>query len=125
MKREAEFIVDTVNFKSFQNDKCEFFPCHKDVGPEFNCLFCYCPLVYLHCPGPYKLFMDKWGNRRKDCSDCSLNHKGWKKSWNFIQHWLELNGQITGTCVLTEARRNLIMRILEKTEERETDKVKL
>ena len=56
---------------------------------EFNCLFCYCPLIAYECPGPYKVFTDKNGLKRKDCSDCTLPHNGYRKSWNFIQKWLE------------------------------------
>lgn len=118
MKREAEFLVDTKHFKSFQNNDCEFFPCHKDVGDEFNCLFCYCPLINIHCPGPYKLFVDKYGNERKDCSDCSLNHKGFAKSWNFIQHQLEINSLITGTCALTEHQVNVVLKTTKRTKEK-------
>lgn len=77
-----------MNFKGFTNASCEFYPCHKDVKRDFNCLFCYCPLVNLECPGPYKIFTDKYGRVRKDCMDCSLNHDGIEQSWNFIQIWL-------------------------------------
>ena len=28
----------------FKNTSCEYFPCHKTDGENFNCLFCYCPL---------------------------------------------------------------------------------
>jgi len=83
-------MVDTEYFKGFTNTECEFLPCHKGVKTkEFNCLFCYCPLSFLECPGPYKVFVDKNGMKRKDCTDCTLPHNGYKKSWNFIQKWLE------------------------------------
>ena len=76
------------NFKGFTNRECEFFPCHKGVKREdFNCLFCYCPLMNQQCPGPYKVFTDKYGRVRKDCSDCALNHDGIDQSWRFIQMW--------------------------------------
>ena len=42
---EPKDTVSTTNFKGYSNTKCEFFPCHKPHA-EFNCLFCYCPLVY-------------------------------------------------------------------------------
>ncbi len=36
------------NYKFFNHKECEFFPCHKTNNPnEFNCLFCYCPLMNL------------------------------------------------------------------------------
>lgn len=85
---EPKNTVDTIKFKGFTNKECEFYPCHKGVKREFNCLFCYCPLAFLECPGPYEvLFYD--GVKRKDCSNCTLNHDGIQESWNFIQTWLQ------------------------------------
>ncbi|ESQ15099.1 MAG TPA: cobalamine-related hypothetical metal-binding protein CrdX [Chromatiaceae bacterium] len=75
-------------FKGFTNDACEFFPCHQGVTRDFNCLFCYCPLMERECPGPYKVFTDKYANIRKDCSDCTLPHDGIEQSWRFIQMWI-------------------------------------
>ncbi|NJL70258.1 MAG: hypothetical protein HC888_00995 [Candidatus Competibacteraceae bacterium] len=87
---EPKTTVQTTNFKGYTNTSCEFFPCHKGVKPkEFNCLFCYCPLVFLECPGPYEVFTDANGLKRKDCSNCTLPHKGINRSWNFIQHHLK------------------------------------
>ncbi len=40
------------------------------------------------CPGPYKVFTDKYANIRKDCSDCTLPHDGIEQSWRFIQMWI-------------------------------------
>jgi Zn-finger protein len=83
---------DTTNneaFKGFTNHECPFLPCHKGVKREFNCLFCYCPLIAYECPGPYLVFEDTNGLKRKDCSACSLNHDGYRASWAFIQKWLE------------------------------------
>lgn len=57
----------------------------------------YCPLVNLECPGPYKVFTDKYGRVRKDCMDCSLNHDGIEQSWNFIQIWLSNSPLWDGT----------------------------
>lgn len=81
--------VQTIHFKGYTNTQCEFFPCHQGVKKEFNCLFCYCPLVFLKCPGPYTVFTDKNGITRKDCSACTLPHNGIEQSWRFIQTWLE------------------------------------
>jgi Zn-finger protein len=75
-------------FKGFTNTACEFYPCHPGVKRSFNCLFCYCPLLERACPGPYKVFTDKYGNVRKDCSDCGLPHDGIEASWRFIQMWV-------------------------------------
>ena len=86
---EPKDKVQTIYFKGFTNTNCEFFPCHKNTTNEFNCLFCYCPLVFLECPGPYEIFKDKNGLTRKDCTNCNLPHNGYKQSWNFIQLWLE------------------------------------
>lgn len=83
--------VTLKNFKGFTNSNCEFFPCHSGVNKkDFNCLFCYCPLINLQCPGPYKLITNKYG-LKKDCSDCSLNHDGIIGSWKFIQMWTSVN----------------------------------
>jgi Zn-finger protein len=59
------------NYKYFQNNECEYFPCHKINNDEnFNCLFCYCPLYFLEeCGGNKKLI-----NGIKDCSDCLIPH---------------------------------------------------
>lgn len=91
--KQPKDTVNTANFKHYTNTKCEFFPCHdleQMKNPdEFNCLFCYCPLQYLECPGPYTVFLGIDGVTRKDCSACVLPHDGFFKSWNFIQHWLK------------------------------------
>jgi len=73
-------------FKGFTNRECEFFPCHTIKRNEFNCLFCYCPLAKLQCPGPYKVLKGKYGII-KDCSNCTLNHDGYEQSWKMIQMW--------------------------------------
>ena len=76
-------------FKGFTNAQCPFYPCHRGVKREFNCLFCYCPLIAYACPGPYAVYTDKNGLGRKDCSACTLPHDGYRASWAFIQKWLE------------------------------------
>ena len=41
-------MADDRHYAFFQNRECEYFPCHKTSRPEdFNCLFCYCPLLSL------------------------------------------------------------------------------
>ena len=58
----------------FNNNKCEYFPCHKTNDPEnFNCLFCYCPLYALKdkCGGNFR-YTEKG---IKDCTNCTLPHK--------------------------------------------------
>lgn len=56
----------------FQNRSCEYFPCHKGAGEDFNCLFCYCPLYALgdRCGGSFR-YTEKG---IKDCSNCLLPH---------------------------------------------------
>ncbi|MCD0422407.1 cysteine-rich small domain-containing protein [Rubrivivax sp. JA1024] len=76
-------------YKGFTNSDCPFYPCHPGVKREFNCLFCYCPLSALECPGNYQVFVSANGVTRKDCSACTLPHDGYRQSWNFIQKWLE------------------------------------
>ena len=74
-------------YKGFTNYDCPFYPCHS-VKRDFNCLFCYCPLVAYECPGPYRV-LDYNNVIRKDCMDCTLPHDGYHASWNFIQLWLK------------------------------------
>lgn len=85
---EPKDTVHTINFKGFTNTECEFFPCHKP-HKEFNCLFCYCPLVFLECKGTYTTFTDKHGQIRKDCTHCTLPHHGFANSWKAMQKGLE------------------------------------
>lgn len=61
------------HYKFFQNNKCEYFPCHKVKDPsKFNCLFCYCPLYCLgdKCGGNVNILE----NGIKDCSNCLIPH---------------------------------------------------
>ena len=89
---EPKDVAESTNFMGFTHKDCEFFPCHVGVtDPEdnFNCLYCYCPLIFIQCPGPYSVYADKHGQKRKDCSACKIVHDGHRKSWKIIQHWLE------------------------------------
>ena len=57
----------------FQNQTCEYFPCHTGIAvSEFNCLFCYCPLYTLgrDCGGTFRYLE----NGVKSCEDCTLPH---------------------------------------------------
>lgn len=63
----------TENYKFVQNNKCEYFPCHKVKNEsEFNCLFCFCPLYMLKdkCGGNFSYTE----NGIKNCSECTLPH---------------------------------------------------
>lgn len=82
-------LTSNEGFKGFTNHDCPFLPCHEGVRGDFNCLFCYCPLIAYECPGPYQVFKDKNGLKRKDCSACTLPHNGYRGAWTFIQKWLE------------------------------------
>jgi Zn-finger protein len=82
---EPKNMVKTTNYKFFEHRECEFFPCH---GPaSTNCMFCYCPLAFLECPGNYTIIESPPGVKRKDCSDCTLTHG--RKGWEVVQHWLK------------------------------------
>ncbi len=62
------------NYAFFQNQECEYFPCHKGVSEEtFNCLLCFCPLYCLgeNCGGSFT-YLD---NGVKDCSGCVRPHR--------------------------------------------------
>lgn len=59
----------------FCNEKCEYYPCHKDIEGDFNCLFCYCPLYKKEkCPGTPNYIVGANGVRIKDCSNCTFPH---------------------------------------------------
>lgn len=60
------------SFSYFANKECQYYPCHKNAGENFNCLFCYCPLYALGdgCGGNFKYIEDGI----KDCSDCLIPH---------------------------------------------------
>lgn len=65
------------NHKFFANTSCKYYPCHSynTEKKDFNCLFCYCPLIgYEKCPGNPKFFETKSGKVVKDCSDCVFPH---------------------------------------------------
>ena len=57
----------------FANRKCEYYPCHES-DEDINCLFCYCPLYMLRCPGNYTM-TEKDGRKIKNCKDCTFPHK--------------------------------------------------
>lgn len=52
-------------------------PCHK--LDKLNCLFCYCPLHFVRCPGHYTRLSDG----RKDCMECTINHE--PEFWETVQ----------------------------------------
>ncbi|MBE1236145.1 hypothetical protein IHV25_00525 [Phaeovibrio sulfidiphilus] len=85
----TESTLPANGFKGMTNERCPYLPCHPGVRREFNCLFCYCPLYAYQCIGPYKIFIDKHGTARKDCSACTLPHDGYEGSWKFIQHGMQ------------------------------------
>lgn len=61
-------------YASFTHRECECFPCHAGVEePDFNCLFCYCPLYLLgkECGGNYQYTE----GGIKDCSHCTFPHR--------------------------------------------------
>jgi len=53
--------------KFFANTECEYYPCHFEGQ---NCLFCFCVLYHLDCPGDYTILK----NGCKDCTDCVYPH---------------------------------------------------
>ena len=72
------------NFKFYQNNKCEYFPCHKCVK-DFNCKFCFCPLYqYENCGGNYTLI----NGSIKDCSNCTIIHQG-EEGYDYVIKKLE------------------------------------
>ncbi len=63
MKNSASF---------FANKDCQFYPCHT-CEEDINCLFCYCPLYTMDCPGNYEM-IEKNGSRIKSCMNCIYPH---------------------------------------------------
>ena len=66
----------------FRNYECDNFPCHKMSDIEgFNCLFCFCPLYSLgdSCGGNFVYL----NNGVKDCSQCTIPHRG-EKGYDFV-----------------------------------------
>lgn len=68
------------NYAYFQNKDCEYYPCHKAEGEDFNCLFCFCPLYSMgrECGGNFTYTEDGI----KDCSACSIPHS--KDGYDYI-----------------------------------------
>ena len=55
------------SYKYFKNTDCKYFPCHKGLSDDFNCLFCYCPMYSMpNCPGS-KTYIEKNGKKIKVC----------------------------------------------------------
>lgn len=73
------------HYDFFQNEECEYFPCHANADPEtFSCMFCYCPLYALgeNCGGNFKYTK----NGVKDCSGCLVPHR--RENYPFIKKQL-------------------------------------
>ena len=71
--------------KHFINHECEFYPCHQmDEGGWESCIFCFCPLYLLECPGDYTTLPP---SGMKDCSACTLPHAegGWDRIMSAIR----------------------------------------
>lgn len=71
-----------MSYKHFINLNCEFLPCHK-LDDWHSCLFCYCPLFLLSCPGDFTVLP----SGMKDCSRCVIPHT--KEGWDIIQEQLK------------------------------------
>ena len=56
----------------FANKKCAYYPCHR-CETDLNCLFCFCPLYHMDCPGNYQM-KEKNGIQIKSCVDCVFPH---------------------------------------------------
>lgn len=56
----------------FANKQCRYYPCHES-DEDINCLFCYCPLYHMDCPGNYEM-AEAGGKTIKNCKDCVYPH---------------------------------------------------
>ena len=63
------------SYKYFKNKDCKYFPCHKGLSDEFNCLFCYCPMSvsYTHLPG-FESMMTKQAIDALEASDVIVGY---------------------------------------------------
>ncbi|MEK6691011.1 MAG: cysteine-rich small domain-containing protein [Nitrospirota bacterium] len=92
-----------MSYKHFINLNCEFLPCHNLVVDSthredwHSCLFCYCPLFLLPCPGKFNVLP----SGLKDCSPCVIPHI--EKGWDIIQEELKIklySANIMDSCSL-------------------------
>ncbi|MBO4901686.1 MAG: metal-binding protein [Lachnospiraceae bacterium] len=61
------------SYRYFENRDCKYYPCHD--SEHINCLFCYCPLYpYDDCPGDHT-YIEKDGEKIKNCADCLFPHR--------------------------------------------------
>ena len=58
--------------KFFENRDCEYYPCHA-CNTQINCLFCYCPLYHMDCPGNYTM-IETGSGLIKSCVNCVFPH---------------------------------------------------
>ncbi|MCR5720380.1 MAG: cysteine-rich small domain-containing protein [Lachnospiraceae bacterium] len=58
--------------KFFANKDCKYYPCHS-TSEDINCLFCFCPLYNMDCPGNY-IMTEKNGKLIKNCKNCLFPH---------------------------------------------------
>lgn len=81
-----ETDISVASYMGYSNEECPYYPCHSteemENPNEFNCLFCYCPLYWLECPGIYTVLPSINGVIRKDCSGCLVPHDGYCNSWS-------------------------------------------
>lgn len=63
-------IPDSTTF--FANRDCKYYPCHES-DEDINCLFCYCPLYHMDCPGDYT-YTDSGDRQVKNCKNCLFPH---------------------------------------------------
>lgn len=72
--REENRAMRSNSYCFFENRECEYFPCHERLE-DFNCLFCYCPLYSMEkCPGEPR-YIEREGQRIKECTYCTYPHQ--------------------------------------------------
>ena len=82
------------SYRYFENRACQYYPCHKGIE-ELNCLFCYCPLYTLKCPGNYH-YLEKDGKKIKVCTDCTFPHQpeNYDKEMQILKHQMFGSGAV-------------------------------
>lgn len=89
------------SYRFFENRDCKYFPCHRLDG-DFNCLFCYCPMYNLNCPGNPE-YIEANGRRIKACTNCTFPHQ----PENYDKIMKVLAAQNSGTCDSKKANETM------------------
>ena len=91
------------SYQYFNHQQCEYYPCHKGLeDKQFNCMFCYCPLYRVDCPGNPNYIVGQNGTKIKDCSSCVFPHI--PENYNVIMEYLARHEElVTVSCEMIQS----------------------